>query len=171
MAVTICSQCPNPRYGRSRLCRQCLRPIQAAMMKKRRETNKELGVCADCAKPIDTGKKLYCLKCLKRHRRLCIEYKQRLKLQCFEAYGGPVCACCGETELSFLTLDHVHNNGNHERRKLCGTNLRGGGHTYYQHLKNQGFPQKGYQVLCHNCQWGKKLCGTCPHKAMTPLTL
>jgi hypothetical protein len=23
--------------------------------------------------------------------------------------------------------------------------------------------------LCHNCQWGKRICGVCPHQRLTNL--
>ena len=159
MAVTICSQCPNPRYGRSRLCRQCLRPIQAAMMREHRKRNNEANVCRDCGSPRDTIHG-HCLKCLKRHRRLTKEFKQRNKLKCFEAYGGPQCSCCGETTIEFLTIDHLNDNGAEHRREI---GMEGqGGHRFYGWLKKHNYPP-GYQVLCHNCQWGKRLCGVCPH--------
>lgn len=84
----------------------------------------------------------------------------RCREQVFAAYGGWKCACCGETEKLFLSIDHVENNGAEERRsgvyKSCGTG-------FYQWLRKQNFPP-GYQVLCMNCQVGKhKNGGVCPH--------
>ena len=38
------------------------------------------------------------------------------KEQVYEAYGGYKCACCGETEPMFLSIDHIDNNGAEERR-------------------------------------------------------
>jgi hypothetical protein len=40
-----------------------------------------------------------------------LAYEARRRAMCrdeaFNAYGGYVCACCGETEPMFLTIDHV----------------------------------------------------------------
>lgn len=79
----------------------------------------------------------------------------------FTAYGGYKCACCGETEAMFLSIDHVHNDGNVERKAGL---YSGNGTGFYQWLRKNGFP-KGYQVLCMNCQVGKhKNGGVCPHQ-------
>lgn len=83
------------------------------------------------------------------------EAKKRLKAETFTAYGGAICACCGEKELGFLTLDHIHGGGKQHR-------LREGARIYNS-LKRNKWPS-GYQVLCMNCNWGRRLTGTCPHK-------
>jgi len=85
---------------------------------------------------------------------------QLLKKECFNAYGGCVCRCCGEKELPFLSLDHVNNDGAKERK-----NKRGVGAKIYRYLKKNNYPDKHrYQVLCMNCQWGKRFNNICPHK-------
>lgn len=82
----------------------------------------------------------------------------------FQKYGGYVCACCGEAERSFLTLDHIDNDGAEFRRKLVGSQARGGGYVTYRYLVSHGFP-KGFQVLCANCNHGKRMNnGICPHQ-------
>jgi hypothetical protein len=90
-------------------------------------------------------------------------YKARLKYETLLAYGGIRCACCGETNIHFLSLDHVHNDGfkdrpviNGRRKQLMGYNV----------LRKQNFPNKDrFQVLCMNCNVGKRLNGgICPHK-------
>jgi hypothetical protein len=79
----------------------------------------------------------------------------------FTAYGGYKCACCGETEPMFLSIDHVHNNGAVERKSGL---YHGSGSAFYQWLRKNDFPS-GYQVLCMNCQIGKhKNGGVCPHQ-------
>lgn len=93
------------------------------------------------------------------------------RLRAFDAYGGRYCACCGETQIEFLTLDHVNNDGNIERRKRSrhGQANGWGGKDLYMKLSNEGYPP-GYQVYCWNCQGGKHLMmkateeGICPHK-------
>jgi hypothetical protein len=72
-----------------------------------------------------------------------------------DAYGGR-CACCGETELTFLTMDHVNGDGGEHRRQLGSRTVP---HNWY--IAN-GFPP-GFQVLCANCHLGKTILGSCPH--------
>jgi hypothetical protein len=72
----------------------------------------------------------------------------KLKLQTLNAYGGCFCASCGERNIATLTLDHVNNNGNIERK------LYGKYHNNYHHLRKLGFPP-GRQVLCFNCNFAK----------------
>ena len=85
-----------------------------------------------------------------------------LRKQVFAAYGGHRCACCGETEPMFLSIDHIDNDGAELRRN--GTHGRGGT-AFYQWLRKNGFPS-GFQVLCMNCNQGKhRNGGVCPHQS------
>lgn len=87
-------------------------------------------------------------------------YRRRIKKEVVDAYGGR-CACCSETELTFLTIDHVHNNGAAHRRALSQGR---GGHVIHALLKKTGYPD-GYQVLCFNCNDGRYFNGgRCPHE-------
>lgn len=83
----------------------------------------------------------------------------------FAAYGGYVCVCCGETNKNFLTLDHVHNDGAEWRRKIFGNRFCAGYRTY-KWLMEHGFPSDiGIQVMCMNCNHGKRMNhGQCPHQ-------
>jgi len=84
----------------------------------------------------------------------------------FAAYGGYRCACCGETEPMFLSIDHIDNNGAEERKSGL---YSGSGYSFYRWLRKTGFPS-GYQVLCMNCQVGKhKNGGVCPHQNLISL--
>lgn len=85
-----------------------------------------------------------------------------LREQVFNAYGGYKCACCGETEPKFLTIDHIANDGAEMRRN--GVHSRGGT-PFYQWLRKNKFPD-GFQVLCMNCNFGKhRNGGVCPHQS------
>lgn len=78
----------------------------------------------------------------------------------FMAYGGYRCACCGETEKSFLTIDHMNNDGAKMRKEGIHNHTS----KLYRWLKDHGYP-KGYQILCMNCQVGKlRNNGICPHQ-------
>lgn len=82
----------------------------------------------------------------------------RQRLEALQAYSAevPFCSCCGETELIFLAIDHINGNG-HAHRKEVG----GGG--FYVWLRKHKYPA-GFQVLCHNCNFGRQLNGgVCPH--------
>jgi len=100
-----------------------------------------------------------------KERARAIRYIKEIKEELFINYGGCYCKCCGEKEISFLTLDHVKNNGAEERKSVFGAQRKAGYH-FYIWLKNNGFPRKeDYQVLCMNCQFGKQQNnGICPHQ-------
>jgi hypothetical protein len=96
----------------------------------------------------------------KRHSK---KYRQKLVLQVLVHYGGnpPKCACCGETELDFLTIDHINGGGNAHRKKILGRLI--GGWIFYIWLRKNNFPE-GFRVLCWNCQWGcRRNNGVCSH--------
>lgn len=70
------------------------------------------------------------------------------------------CACCLETHIEFLTIDHIKGEGNRHRKEI---NSRGG-HDFYIWLKKNHFPI-GYRVLCMNCNHSNGIWGYCPHYA------
>jgi hypothetical protein len=83
-----------------------------------------------------------------------------LKEKVYAAYGGYVCACCGETQPEFLTLDHVNNDGHAHRKSMNGNQ----GGNFLKWIVANNYPNS-IQVLCWNCQWGKnKNNGICPHQ-------
>jgi hypothetical protein len=75
-------------------------------------------------------------------------YNKEIRLETLEAYGGAVCAHCGKTKLSNLTLDHINQDGAERQRKGEAKN----GRTLWLSLKKRGFPS-GFRVLCFNCNW------------------
>lgn len=86
------------------------------------------------------------------------KHKLKLRETVFSHYGNS-CACCGETEPAFLTIDHILNDG-----KLDRGNSERGGHGLYRKIIREEFPNT-YQILCWNCNCGKhKNNGICPHK-------
>ena len=79
---------------------------------------------------------------------------QELREQIINGYGG-ACSCCGEPERSFLAVDHVNDDGKKDRSNVTG---------FYLRIVREGFPLD-YQLLCHNCNYGRYLNGgMCPHK-------
>lgn len=86
---------------------------------------------------------------------------RRVKFEVYNAYGGYKCRCCGVTEECFLSIDHVDNNG--YAMKKSGAHPKQTA-TFYRWLRENKFPP-GFQILCMNCQFGKKNNGgVCPHQ-------
>ena len=87
----------------------------------------------------------------------------------FDHYGRK-CACCGEDEILFLTLDHIYNDGA-EHRRAIGPYWSKKGHAgtaFYRWVVRNNYPDF-LQALCSNCNTGKhRNGGECPHKKQTP---
>lgn len=92
---------------------------------------------------------------------------QRLMGEFYDHYGRR-CACCGETEQAFLSMDHIHGDGNQHRRRLASNSSK----VSYRDistgrivldLKRRGWPTDEIQVLCMNCNHAKSRLGRCPH--------
>ncbi len=93
-----------------------------------------------------------------------LKWRAELKREVLVAYSAdpPYCACCGETEMAFLTLDHINDDGAEHRKALRGAVM------FYQHLRKAGCPNEPpLRVLCWNCNCGRRANGgTCPHEKM-----
>ena len=77
------------------------------------------------------------------------------------SHYGYKCNCCEETGKSFLTIDHVNNDGYKERWKGKTKIV---GEKFYRKIIKENFPDK-YQILCMNCNWSKLINdGVCEHK-------
>ena len=111
------------------------------------------GLCTRCPDQTVPGK-TKCQKCYAKDRA---RYDARRE-KVIQAYGGWICACCGETEKKFLSLDHINNDGAIHRKRCRG------GESVYRDVIARNFPP-GFQVLCVNCNLGKKNNGgICPHQ-------
>jgi hypothetical protein len=80
----------------------------------------------------------------------------RRKLEAFAIYGGVRCVCCGCEDEACLTLDHINGDGTKHRKEMGNT-------TPYKWLKEHGWP-KIVQVMCFNCNCGKRNGAVCPHQ-------
>lgn len=107
-------------------------------------------------------------QCEKRKEYL-RQYRQGIKDKVF-AHFGAKCACCGEQEYQFLTLDHVNNDGADHRRQLSG---RGAGtdSVYRELVKTEFAEADRFQILCYNCNCAKRARAdfVCPHQVPTVL--
>lgn len=88
-----------------------------------------------------------------RYNELQRAYERRRREKVLGHYGG-TCACCGESQYEFLTLEHI-NGGGRKHRQAVGS--------VYREIVRLGFPE-GYAVLCWNCNSAKGLYGFCPHE-------
>jgi hypothetical protein len=120
-----------------------------------RNKRRAAGLCPHCGKTMDRDGYICISCCVKK-----CQQAEHLKLDAFNAYGGAKCACCGEDELVFLTLDHIEENGAEHRKELGGRNC--GSTAQYRWLKKNDYPP-GFQVLCFNCNVAKYR-GGCPHQ-------
>lgn len=77
-----------------------------------------------------------------------------VKIEVLTHYGNGKFACvkCGFGDIRALTLDHINGGGYQERKKIGGA----GGVNLYYLLRKQGYPE-GYQTLCMNCQFIKRV--------------
>lgn len=159
--------------GRSRRlwCRECQKKIQAEYYQARREELKVLRaeyysknkekIAKRQAAWYETYRHPEAKRRLKRlpgetraqaeHRR-----QQGIRVDAIKHYGGS-CFCCGESQLEFLAIDHIFNDGAGERKVV------GSGSKFYYWLRDNNYPPFRYQVLCHNCNLAKGFYGACPH--------
>src|SRR3990167_5894910 len=85
-------------------------------------------------------------------------YTKRVFAAVLAQYGSE-CACCGEDEPRFLTVDHVDGSGAQHRREI-----KRFGREFYVWLRLSGWPS-GYRILCWNCNSGRFMNGgVCPHE-------
>lgn len=113
--------------------------------------------CKSCSK-----KKVDCtVRFTKNHPNLQKNYRKKIRFEVLKKYGG-VCKCCDESELSFLTIDHVNKDGAIERKKLYGSNT-GQSFPWFLKLKREDI-RKDLQVLCYNCNNASFIYGVCPHE-------
>ena len=93
-----------------------------------------------------------------------LSHRRRLKLDVLRHYsfGDLKCACCGDGNIEFLTIDHIDGGGAKHRRELGKGNISHGAGSFYSWLANSGYPD-GYRVLCQNCNFSMGVFGYCPH--------
>lgn len=134
---------------------------QMLMARERYKLRRAQGLCIQCAAP-NQGK-LRCPTCHDADRVRVKLYSnkryQYLKDEAFNAYGNQ-CNCCGLTDIRFLTIDHINNDGGKHRAEV--------GHSTTMllvWLKKRNWPTNNFQLLCWNCNMAKaRHGGICPHK-------
>ena len=156
-------QHPEGHHTRCKVCsilytRKYYSEHKEKCLKKMAETyqSRDLsGICVLCG----NNQKVFGKKCGYCQKKSEITRKKRRagsRDKVFNKYGD-ICACCGENNKRFLTIDHIENNGAQHRKVIKGA-------YFYDWLVKNDFPI-GYQTLCWNCNLGKyHNGGICPHR-------
>lgn len=131
---------PRPVKDGCTMCQECIDRLSATSS-EHYERRKAEGTCYYCSRPPMKDHVL-----CEHHVEKYAEYRSQLKLDAFNAYGGPKCALCPEDDPAILEIDHIDGGGNAHRREIKVTS----GTPFYQWLRNNNYP-KGYRVLCPTC--------------------
>lgn len=183
MKIRECQYChlekPIEQFSSKRKCVECANHKICKICEERKHVNEfsqfHGKVCKTCIKTrnhrryienkvsILAKSKLWKKENQKRYRSQQDDYRRQkraeLKQQVLTHYGA-CCACCGEREILFLTIDHIHGNGGLHRRQIGKTDM-------WKWLAQNDYPD-GFQILCYNCNVGRyRNGGVCPHKAST----
>lgn len=133
------------------------------------QERKESNLCTNCGTKPPLKDNLRCSSCrehqLKCYRRNKERYNEKVRLHhrklrqdALDAYGGPRCVCCGETQFEFLTIDHERGDGAEHRKQIRRKPI-------YGWLKANNYPRDlGLRVLCFNCNCSKSSGNSCPHE-------
>ena len=168
MNTKTCSKCgqtkplsdfnktPGHKFGRNSYCKKC----SSAYGKTRYQNDKERILAhikeyyqKNREKILSRNREHY-----QKRREFARIYRYNIKIEVLAHYshGDTKCACCGEKEIAFLTIDHINNDGSKHRKSLKI-------HHLYHWLKRNNFPEN-FQVLCYNCNCAKGHFGYCPHQ-------
>lgn len=82
------------------------------------------------------------------------DYRSRQRQLVFDHYskGTNRCNMCGESRAACLSIDHINGGGTQHKKSLKEVGIS----SFYGWLIRSNYP-KGYQVLCMNCQWVKRV--------------
>ena len=146
----MCIAHPNePAVEGHTRCQKCY-DMEAA----RRAEAKRIGMCfAHPNVPVVKGRNK-CQRCIDRS----LDSTRARRITVLQHYSGseiPYCACCGESRIEFLAVDHINGDGAEHRKKYPGN--------MFVWLIKNNFPD-GFQILCHNCNLSRGFYGYCPHE-------
>jgi hypothetical protein len=156
----VCVRCKLPAVTESYCDTHALEVRVRSKARTRVLTESRL--CQRCRIPLEEDDKSKCRDCRDICNRMERELSKELKKQVIEHYGGS-CRCCRESNLHFLTLDHIDGGGAKLRKEGKHPN---GGINLYRWIIRHSFPDY-LQVLCFNCNCGRSINrGICPHQDM-----
>ncbi len=156
-SAKLCVRCGRAVKNYSVHCESCADYMkQKDVTRYHAKKNQEL--CVHCGQHSPVATEILCLQCKEKNQQRGSENRRKNKMTIISNYGGQ-CACCGETKMEFLTIDHIDGGGTQHRKSLVQS-----GTTIYRWIIKNNFP-KGFQVLCLNCNMGRYLNGgICPHQ-------
>jgi hypothetical protein len=167
----LCRRCGKRKAKKGKTkCQECIN-TDVIYQRERRHKNRDLGLCITCGNPAmvntETGLIMKCCsKCSeiknineRKNRKLL-----KIKVLSYYSKGEPKCACCGEKELDFLSVDHINGGGNKHHKTFelsstCGGNI-------CRWVKRNNYPP-GFRVLCMNCNFAIGAFGSCPHQRLS----
>ena len=114
--------------------------------------------CQICAEKVNKRQ----TKWIKNHNQYNKQYRDKAKLKVFNAYGNK-CNCCLETDIRFLSIDHVKQDGAKYRLELGNGKKSSSSYTLQLWAIKNNYPDS-LQLLCYNCNFASFLYGVCPHK-------
>lgn len=172
---SLCDNCRQTQYARTRkrvdsltaqgLCKRCGATISVTgrircdrcleAARRVASERKRKGMCMHCGGKPAIPKQTRCEDCNVFHREKSRGHLLAHKNAVFSHYGTR-CACCGETEPLFLTVDHMNDDGYIHRKTIRSSSI-------YRWLVKNKFPD-GFQLLCWNCNCAKGIHGGCPHQ-------
>lgn len=163
------------RYGRSNICKKCYNERRRVIYAKKRWdlTGPIFRKCRVCGLEAHTKEELElfiksktsvfgrantCKECANKYSR---KKRAEIRLLVLTHYGGdpPKCACCAQSHIEFLTMDHINGGG----RKHWDKIHKQGYTSLTDWLYRNNFPD-GFRVLCWNCNASLGSFGYCPHK-------
>ena len=153
-----CTACRELAVPGKSMCSKHLQQATAIALKTAANRIENESCIACGGKPLAT--KTLCQTCRRKRNQKGIEKHKKDIAIVLEQYGGK-CACCGESEPIFLTIDHKDGDGARHRKET-------GRNTYYvliREYKKTGIWPDNFQILCYNCnvsRWRNK--GECAHK-------
>ena len=141
---------------------RALLPPKPEITEKRCTICGEIKALSEYPKHQRYGRQVSEARCLVCKRRQSVARNRAGRFECLSHYSGgtPKCACCGESMLEFLSIDHIHGGGAAHRKEVKGM--------LWSTLRKQGYPA-GIRVLCHNCNQALGAYGYCPHQRIGEL--
>ena len=137
-------------YSKKRRMKPEVKEYQKNYLKKWKETNKD-------------KIRGYQIKSFNKHRVKNYANSRQWAKNLWNEYldhYGKLCACCGEQEIRFLTIEHLNGDGHLHRKQIkCRSKAM-----QILDIKRRGWPSE-YTVLCFNCNCAKDKNGDiCPHE-------
>lgn len=148
---------PQAYFLNEKRCSRCkeTKPLNS-FYKNRTHSSRHASKCKDCSnKDCKTWYEANKSEVNQKIRKNGFKYRAHMKSTIIQVYsnGTNTCACCGESNMEFLTIDHINGNGRAHRKSVGNV---------YQWLCRNNFPA-GFRVLCMNCNFAYGKYRYCPH--------